>query len=191
MGCEKYDPHVGKTNREASTFALRLPIGIAGLLISRVMLARFGAAHYQFSAKEFFIVQFLDGTLRFFDRLHLHESESFRALVVPVTHDFGVLHMSDAIKQLEEVALGSVKRQVADIQPRRSDFDYFRFTRWPRGLRAIARCCRGLLCPFPVSEKCRDSLPECFLGRLPARFLARAIAPLSRPTARTARASPG
>jgi len=54
-------------------------------------------------------VQFIHRALGFLDRLHLDEGETFRALVVPIAHYFGVLHMADAVEELEEVALGCVE----------------------------------------------------------------------------------
>ena len=146
-----------------------------------VMLARFRATDHEFAAKEFFVVQFRHGALGFIDGLHLHEGEAFRALVVPVTHDFCVLHVANAVEQFEEVALGGVEGKVADVKTRRTYLNRFRPARWPRGLRAIGRRGRWLFCAFVavVSKKCGDSLPECFLGSFRARFLVtRAIAPI-------------
>jgi hypothetical protein len=60
--------------------------------------------------------------------LHLHEGKTFRALVMPVTYDLGVLNVSDTVEQFEEIALGSIERQIADVEARRSDFDRFRFS---------------------------------------------------------------
>ena len=73
------------------------------------MLARFCAAHDQLSAEELLVVQFLNGAFRFLDGLHLHESETFRALVMPVAHNLGVLDMTHTVEQLEEVALRCVE----------------------------------------------------------------------------------
>ena len=87
------------------------------------MLARLRAADHELAAEEFLVVQFLHGALGFIDRLHLHEGEAFRALVVPVTYDLRVLHVANAVEQLEEIALGCVEGQVADVKTRRSDFD--------------------------------------------------------------------
>jgi len=87
------------------------------------MLARFRAAHQKLAAEEFLVVQFTDGTTRFFDGLHLHEGKSLGALVVFVGHNFGVLHLPDAVEQFEEVALRRVEGQIADVKTRRRDFD--------------------------------------------------------------------
>jgi hypothetical protein len=90
--------------------APRLPIEITDFwLTSRVMLARFCAADHELTAKEFFVVQFLYRALRFLDGLHLDKSETFRALIVPVTYNFRVLDVADAVKQLEEIALRGIK----------------------------------------------------------------------------------
>jgi hypothetical protein len=74
------------------------------------MLAGFGAAHYQPAAEELFIVQFFHGALRFLNSLHLHKGKPFRALVVPVTYDFGILDVPDSVEQLEKIALGCIER---------------------------------------------------------------------------------
>jgi hypothetical protein len=82
------------------------------------MLTRFRAADYEFAAEELLVVQFLNGTLCFLDRLHLHEGETFGALIVTVTYDLRVLDMANAVEQLEEITLRRVERQITDIEPR-------------------------------------------------------------------------
>ena len=82
------------------------------------MLTRLRAADHKFATKELLIVQFLDGTFRFLDRLHLHESETFGPLIVTITYDLGVLDMANAVEQLEEITLRRVKGQITDIEPR-------------------------------------------------------------------------
>jgi hypothetical protein len=54
-------------------------------------------------------VQFLHRAFRFLNGLHLHKRKTFRTLVVPVTDDLRVLNMSNAIEQVEEIALGGVE----------------------------------------------------------------------------------
>src|ERR1700736_3837296 len=157
------------------------------------MFGRFRAADHKLAAKEFLIVQFLHRAFGFLDGLHLHESETFRALVVPVAHDLRVLHMANTVEQLEEIALCGVERQITNVKTRRSDFDRLRFARGPRlRLRcAIARYKCLFSCFCPVAEKCSEPLPECFLGSFRRRvFVAEPIAPSSGPATRTARASP-
>ena len=82
------------------------------------MFARFRAAYDKLAAEEFLIVQLVHGALRFVDRLHLHESETFGALVVPIAHYFGVLHVTDAVEELEKIALRRVERQIANVKSR-------------------------------------------------------------------------
>ncbi len=82
------------------------------------MLARFRATDHEFAAEEFFVVQFLHRSFRFFDGLHLHKGETLGSLVVPVTYDLRVLHVADAIEQAEEIALRRVEGQIADVEPR-------------------------------------------------------------------------
>ena len=94
------------------------------------MLARLCAAHDQSAAEEFLVMQFLHRAFRFLDGLHLHEGETLRALVVPVTYDLGILHVPHTVEQFKEIALGCVEGQVADVKTRRSDFDSFRFSCW-------------------------------------------------------------
>ena len=67
-------------------------------LIAWLMIARFRAANHQLATEEFFVVQFFHCSLRFFHRLHLHEGETFRALVMPITHDFGILNVTDTVE---------------------------------------------------------------------------------------------
>ena len=73
------------------------------------MLARFCAADYELAAKELFVVRFLHCALCFLDGLHLDKGETFRALVVPITYNLGVLNMTDAVEQFEEVALRGIE----------------------------------------------------------------------------------
>ena len=73
------------------------------------MLARFCAADHELAAKELFVVQFLHCALRFLDGLHLDKGETFRALVVPITYNLGILNMTDAVEQFEEVALRGIE----------------------------------------------------------------------------------
>ncbi len=73
------------------------------------MLIGFRAAHDQPATEEFLIVQFLHRAFRFLNGLHLHKRKTFRTLVVPVTDDLRVLNMSNAIEQVEEIALGGVE----------------------------------------------------------------------------------
>jgi len=82
------------------------------------MLSGFSAAYHQPAAEEFLVVQFFHGALRFVDGLHLYERKTFRALVVAVTYNFGILNVSDAVEQFKQIALGCVERQVADVQTR-------------------------------------------------------------------------
>jgi hypothetical protein len=74
-----------------------------------LVLIGFRAAHDQPATEEFLIVQFLHRAFRFLYGLHLHKRKTFRTLVVPVANDFRVLNMSNAIEQVEEIALGGVE----------------------------------------------------------------------------------
>ena len=89
------------------------------------------AADHELATKEFFVVQFLDRSFGFVDRLHLHEGESFGALIVAIAHHLGILDVTDAVEQVEEVALRGVERQVADVEPWRCHFDRLRFAHRP------------------------------------------------------------
>jgi hypothetical protein len=84
--------------KPGDAFSLRLPVWNFVRLTSRLMLARFRSADHEFAAEEFFVVQFLHRSFRFFDGLHLHKGETLGALVMPVTYDLGVLHVADAIE---------------------------------------------------------------------------------------------
>ena len=108
------------------------------------MLIGFRAAHHEPATEEFLVVQFLHGAFRFLDGLHLHKRKTFRALVVPIAYDLCVMHVANAVEQVEEIALGGVERQVANVETRRRDFNPFWLARRSRWLRAIARLCRLL-----------------------------------------------
>lgn len=98
----------------------------------RLMLVGFRAAHNEPATEEFLVVQFLYSAFRFLDGLHLHKRKTFRALVVPIAYDLCVLHVSNAVEQVEEIALGGVERQVANVETRRRDFNPFWLARRSR-----------------------------------------------------------
>jgi hypothetical protein len=139
-------------------------------------------------------VQFLHSAFRFLDGLHLDKRKTFRALVVPIAYDLCVLHVSNAVEQFEEIALGGVERQVAHVETRRRDFNPFWLARRSRWLRAIARLCSRFRFLAAVPEKFGNTLPERLFLRL-RRFLgspkAFVISSASAPTARAAWASSG
>ena len=96
------------------------------------MLVGFRAAHNEPATKEFLVVQFLHSAFRFLDGLHLHKCKTFRALVVPIAYHLCIVHVSDAVEQFEEIALGRVKRQVTNVETRRRDFNPFWLARRSR-----------------------------------------------------------
>ena len=163
-------------------------------VLVRLMLIGFRTAHDKPAAEKFLVVQFLHRASCFLDGLHLYKRKTFRALVVPIAYDLCVLHMSNAVEQFEEIALGGVERQVANVETRRCDFNPFWFARRSRWLRAIARLCRDFLFVTAVSEKFGNALPKgLFLQlrwflRSPKAFL---ISSASAPTARAAWTSSG
>jgi hypothetical protein len=162
--------------------------------LARLMLIGFRAAHDKPATEKFFIVQFLYRAFRFLDGLHLHKRKTFRALVVAITYNLCVLHVSNAVEQFEEIALGGVERQVANVETRRRDFNSFWLARRSRWLRAIARLCSRFLFLATVSEKFGNPLPKRLFLRL-RLFLwssnAFVISSASAPTARAAWASSG
>src|SRR3954447_7694776 len=179
-------------------------------LFGRVFaIARFRAADHELAPEEFFIVQFLHCALRFIDRLHRDEGKTFRALIVAIAHDLGVLHVADTVEELEQIALGRIEGQIADVKTRRSNLDRFRLVLRPRLalfallvrpmllmlLLAVTRL-RGwfFLAAAVATEKCDDALPKCFLLRSVLTFAlilkASASAPTSRPAASMTLASP-
>jgi len=156
------------------------------------MLIGFCPAHDQPAAKEFFVVQFLHGAFRFLDGLHLYKGETFRALVVPVTYDLGILHVPHSVEQFKQIALGSVERQIANVQTWRSNFNALGFARRSRRLRTIARLRYGFSFLPAISKKFGNPLPECFFLRLHCFLLvskAIVICSASAPPARVAGAS--
>src|SRR5205823_8449065 len=134
------------------------------------MLIGFRAAYDKPATEKFFVVQFLHRAFRLFDGLHLYKRKTFRALVVPIAYDLCILHVSNAVEQFEEIALGGVERQIANVETRRRDFNPFWLTRRSRWLRAIARLCRCFLFLAAVSEKFGNALPKGLFLRL-RRFL--------------------
>jgi hypothetical protein len=158
------------------------------------MLVGFRAAHDKPAPEKFLVVQFLHCAFRFLNGLHLHKRKTFRALVVSIAYDLCVLHVSNAIEQFEEIALGGVERQVANVETRRRNFNPFWLARWSRWLRTIARLSSHFLFLAAVSEKFGNPLPERLFLRL-RRFLwspkAFLISSASAPTARAAWASSG
>ena len=105
---------------------------LARIALAAIVFARFCAAYDQLAPEKFLVMQFLHCALRFLDRLHLDEGETFRALIVAIAHNFGVLDVADAIKELEQIALGRIEGQIADVKTRRSDFDRLGFALRPR-----------------------------------------------------------
>ena len=100
--------------------------------LARLVLIGFRAAHNEPATEEFLVVQFLHRTFRFLDSLHLYKRKTFRALVVPIAYHLCIVHVSDAVEQFEEIALGRVKRQVTNVETRRRDFNPFWFARRSR-----------------------------------------------------------
>lgn len=96
------------------------------------MFARFRAAHDQLAAKEFLVVQLSHRSFGFVDRLHLHKGKAFRPLVVAVTDHLGILHVTNAGKELKQIALRCVEGKVANVKTWRCYFDRLWFTRGPR-----------------------------------------------------------
>jgi hypothetical protein len=69
----------------------------------------FGAADDQFPAKEFLVMEFLDGPTRFLDGCHLNERKAFGSLRILVANDLSISNLADAIKQLEKIALRRIE----------------------------------------------------------------------------------
>src|SRR4029453_248319 len=121
--------------------------------LARLMLIGFRAAHNEPATEKFLVVQFLHRAFRFLDGLHLHKGKPFRALVVAIAYGLCVLHVANAVEQVEEIALGGVEGQVAYVETRRGDLNPFWLARRSRWLRAIARLYRRFLFLAAVSEK--------------------------------------
>ena len=158
------------------------------------MLIGFCPADNESATEEFLVVQFLHGAFCFLDALHLHKSKTFRALVVPVTYDLRILHVSDAVEQFKEIALSCVEGQVPDVKTGRSHVYSFRLPRRARWLRPITRLYYRFLFVCAVSEKFGNPLPECLFLRfrcslpVPKAFV---VPSASAPTARAVWASSG
>ena len=87
-------------------------------VLTRLMLVGFRAAYDQPATEKFLVVQFVYGAFRLLDGLHLHKRKTLRALVVTIAYDLCVLHMANAVEQFEEIALGGVEGQVANVKAR-------------------------------------------------------------------------
>lgn len=98
-------------------------------LTLRLVVARLGTAHHELAAKEFLVVQFADGAFRFLKCLHLNEGETLGTLIVTIGDNLCVLHLPNAVEELEEVALRRVEGKIAYVETRRCHFDRFGFTR--------------------------------------------------------------
>ena len=119
-----------------------------------------------------------------------------------IAHDLGVLHVTDAVEELEEIALGRIEGQIADVKTRRSDFDRLRFalrTRFALRLLMMLAVTRLRRCWFSLAaavatEKFDDALPKCLLLRslltLALILKTSAPAPTTRPAASVTLASP-
>jgi hypothetical protein len=166
-----------------------------GRLVARVF-ARFRAAYDELAPEEFLVVQFFNRAFRFFDRLHLHKRETFRALIVAIAHHFRVLHVPDAVEKLEQIALSRIERQIADVETLRRDFDRLRLTLRTQFalllLLTVTRLRRCFSLAAVAPKKCDDALPKCFLLRSRYALLLKtpAPAPSLRPAAPVALASP-
>ena len=111
-----------KNGRPAAS-ATKSPVCRIKKLARGLVLARLRAADQKLATKEILVVQLADRALRFFHGVHLHKGETFRALVVFVGHNLRVLHLADAVEELEEIALRGFERQVAHVKTGRGDFD--------------------------------------------------------------------
>ena len=128
----------------------------------------FCAADHEFAAEERAIVQFLNGAFCFFDGGHGDEAESLGALGVVVGYDFCRLNRTNAVEEVEEVALSSIKGEVSHIESWRGDLDGLRavplvfcplFPRWVRGGGGGGGLGGGL-----AAEEGHDPLPEAGLA---------------------------
>ncbi len=106
-----------------------------------------------------------------------------------ITYDLRVLHVSDTVEQLEEIAFCRIEREIANVKTGRCDFNPFGFARGSRRLRAIPRLCCCFLLLAAIPEKLGNPLPKRLFLRL-RRFLfcskAFLISSASAPTARAA-----
>jgi hypothetical protein len=89
-------------------------------------IERLGTADHELAAHEFFVVEFCDGALGLIHRLHLHEGETLRAHVVAIHNDLDVLNRAHAIEEIEQIALGCIEGEVADVEARGCDFHNLR-----------------------------------------------------------------
>ena len=82
------------------------------------MLIGFRTAYNETATEKLLVVQFVHRAFCLIDCLHLHKRKTFRALVVAIAYDLSVLHVADAVEQLEEIALRRVEGQIAHVKAR-------------------------------------------------------------------------
>ena len=70
-------------------------------------------------------MEFSDGALGFLDGVHGDKTETLRLFGFAMSDDLGVLYLTYAIEELEQIALTGVERQVADIKLGGRDFHRF------------------------------------------------------------------
>jgi hypothetical protein len=78
-------------------------------------VAGFSTTDDQFTAHELLVVEFGYGAFCLVDCVHRHECEALRVLRVPMAYDFRVVDLADAVEEVEQIALGRIEREVADV----------------------------------------------------------------------------
>ena len=99
-----------------------------------------GSAHHELAAHVLLVVEFGDGALGLVDGVQLDEAEALGAMGLAVADDFDVLDRADSAEEFEQVALGGVEGEVADVDAGSGHLDALGLARLARGgtLRTIA-----------------------------------------------------
>lgn len=75
-----------------------------------------GTAKLEWTPHEFLAVQLTDGSAGLLDGTHGDKGKPFRTLGAVVHHDLGITDTADTIEKLEEVTLGGIVGQIANVQ---------------------------------------------------------------------------
>jgi hypothetical protein len=141
--------------------------------VAAALRCGFGAADNEFTTHVFLVVEFIHGPLGLFDAGQLDKPKTFGAVGFAMAHDLYILHDTDAAEQFLKITFGGIKREVADIDPRRCYLDPLRLTAlagrctsWTLGPLGPLGFALGLLVPSDAEKRKETGEETLFLGGL-------------------------